>query len=43
MVILIFSHGVFVAQASLEVTAVLPQFLGAGIAGVSSRAQFSTG
>lgn len=42
-VILIFSHGVFVVQASLELTAVLPQFLGAGIAGVSSRAQFSTG
>lgn len=42
-IIPVFSHEVFVAQASLELTAVLPQFLSAGIAGVSSHAQFAMG
>lgn len=41
-VIPMFSHGVFVAQASLELTAMLPQFLGAGIAEVSSCPQICT-
>ena len=42
-VIPVFSHEVFVAQASFELTAVLPQFPSAGITGVSSHAQFAMG